>query len=158
MGTLREALEYPFLKVGLIMLVLALVISAMGLYGVDKSYSSNGTLGEGRYLLGDEDFEKSYVYYNRTLVISSSNATFSVVQGNVTEKYALLNGTVEIIPTTRPVIDVFNGTINYTYTVSAKDYPYAIYSLIAFVLMLVGTVMAFMGYTQFLRDIKEGKR
>ncbi|NJE42974.1 hypothetical protein E3E35_00970 [Thermococcus sp. GR7] len=158
MGTLREALEYPFLRAGLIMLLLALIISAMGLYGVDKSYSSNGTLGKGRHFLGDEDFEKSYVYYNRTLIISSSNATFSVIQGNATEKYTQLNGTVKIIPTTRPVIDVFNGTVNYTYTVSAKDYPYAIYSLIAFVLMLVGTVMAFIGYTHFLRDVKEGKR
>ncbi|NJE05621.1 hypothetical protein E3E36_05580 [Thermococcus sp. M36] len=158
MGTLREAMGYPVLRAGMIMLVLALIISAAGFYRVDKSYSASGTLGEGMHYLGDQKFENEYVYHNRTLVISAHNATFSLLQGSEMYNYTLMDDSLTLHPAQRPVIYVFKGEVEYNYTVTAQDYPYAVYSLVAFVLMLVGIVLSFIGYTQFLRDVKEGKK
>ncbi|WP_240923407.1 hypothetical protein [Thermococcus sp. 18S1] len=158
MGTFRDAMEYPLLKVGLIMLVLALVISAAGFYRVGKTYSASGTLGEGMHYLGDDKFETEYLYHNRTLILSSSDANLSLIQGVEMTNYTLVNREITLHPSERPVIYVFNGSVNYTYSATAVDYPYAIYSVVAFVLMLVGVVMAFMGYSQLLRDVKEGRR
>ena len=158
MGTLRDAMSYPVLRAGMIMLVLALLISAAGFYHVTKSYSSSGTLGEGMHYLGDDKFENEYLYHNRTLTRSSNNATFSLLQGNEMYNYTLVNDSVTLHPSMRPVIYVFKGEVNYTYDAKAVDYPYAIYSVGAFVLMLVGIVLSFIGYTQFLRDVKEGKK
>ncbi|WP_240910684.1 hypothetical protein [Thermococcus sp. MV11] len=158
MGTLREAMGYPLLRAGILLLVLALLISAAGFYRVTKSYSSSGTLGEGMHYLGDDKFETDYVYPNRTLVVQSENATFSLLQGDEMYNYTLVNDSLTLYPAQRPVIYVFKGRVEYNYTVTAQDYPYAVYSLVAFVLMLVGVVFSFMGYTQFLRDVKEGKK
>ncbi len=158
MGTLRDAMSYPLLRAGIIMLFLALLISAAGFYRVDKSYSSSGTLGEGMNYIGDDKFEMEYLYHNRTLTLSSTNATFSLLQGSEMYNYTLINDSVTLHPEMRPVIYVFNGEVNYTYDATAIDYPYAMYSVGAFVLMLVGIVMSFLGYTQLLRDVKEGKK
>lgn len=158
MGTLRDALSYPLLRVGLALLVLALLISVTGFYRVDKSYSSNGTLGEGMHRLGDDKFETEYLYHNRTLVISSSDANLSLIQGTQIVNYTLLNREIRLHPRERPVIYVFNGSVNYSYNVTAVDYPYAVYSVFAFVLMLVGVALSFIGYTQFIGDVREGKR
>ncbi|ASJ08292.1 hypothetical protein A3L11_03225 [Thermococcus siculi] len=158
MGTLRDAMSYPLMRAGMIMLLLALLISAAGFYRVDKSYSSSGILGEGMHYLGDDKFETEYLYHNRTLTLSSTNATFSLLQGTEMYNYTLVNGSMTLHPEMRPVIYVFNGQVNYTYEARAIDYPYAVYSIGAFVLMLVGIVMSFLGYTQFLRDVKEGKK
>jgi hypothetical protein len=158
MGTLREALNYPILRAGLILLFLALLISAAGFYRVDESYSSSGTLGEGMHHLGTDKFENEYLYHNRTLTLSAHNATFSLLQGTEMYNYTLVNDSVTLHPEMRPVIYVFNGQVNYTYEVSAVYYPYAIYSLVAFVFMLVGIVLSFIGYAQFLRDVKEGRK
>ena len=158
MGTLREALSYPVLRAGLILLFLALLISAAGFYRVDKYYSSSGTLGEGMHRLGTDKFEDEYLYHNRTLTLSSHNATFSLLQGTEMYNYTLVNDSITLHPEMRPVIYVFKGEVNYTYDASAIDYPYAIYSLVAFVLMLVGIALSFIGYTQFLRDVKEGRK
>ncbi len=162
MGTLRDALDYPpLLRVGLALLVLALLISVTGFYRVDKSYSSNGTLGGGMHRLGGDDkFETEYLYHNRTLVISSSDANLSLIQGTQIVNYTLLNREIRLHPRERPMIYVFNGSVNYSYNVTAVDYPYAVYSVFAFVLMLVGGVaLSFIGYTQFIGgDVREGKR
>ncbi|WP_258083354.1 hypothetical protein [Thermococcus thermotolerans] len=158
MGTLRDAMGYPLLRAGLIMLILALLISVAGFYRVNKSYSASGTLGEGMYYLGDDKFESEYLYHNRTLILSSSGANISLIQGTKITNYTLVNREITLHPGERPVIYVFNGSVNYSYRATAVDYPYAVYSLFAFVLMLVGVVIAFMGYSQFLRDVKEGKK
>ncbi|WP_232460715.1 MULTISPECIES: hypothetical protein [Thermococcus] len=158
MGTFRDAMSYPLLRVGLIMLILALLISIAGFYRVNKTYSASGTLGEGMHYLGDDKFENEYLYHNRTLVLYSSNANLSLLQGAEMTNYTLVDREITLHPEERPVIYVFNGSVNYTYNATAVDYPYAVYSLFAFVLMLVGVVMAFLGYTQFLRDVKEGKK
>jgi len=159
MGTLREAMRYPLLRAGMILLILALLISVAGFYRVDKSYSSSGTLGEGLHYLGDEKFETEYLYHNRTLHISSGDeANVSLIQGSEMSNYTLTKDGITIHPAMRPVIYVFNGTVRYSYNATAVDYPYAVYSLLAFVLMLVGLVMAFLGYSQFLRDVRGGKR
>ncbi len=158
MGTLRDAMGYPLLKAGLTMLILALLISVAGFYRVSKSYSASGTLGEGMHYLGDDKFETEYLYHNRTLILSSSDANLSLIQGTRMTNYTLVNREITLHPGERPVIYVFNGSVNYTYRATAVDYPYAVYSVFAFVLMLVGVVMAFMGYSQFLKDVKEGKK
>ncbi|ASJ11517.1 hypothetical protein A3L14_00815 [Thermococcus thioreducens] len=158
MGTLRDAMGYPLLRAGLIMLILALLISVAGFYRVNESYSTSGTLGEGMHYLGDDKFESEYLYHNRTLILSSSGANLSLIQGTKITNYTLANREITLHPEERPVIYVFNGSVNYTYGATAVDYPYAVYSLLAFVLMLVGIVISFIGYTQFLRDVKEGKK
>ncbi|ASJ06313.1 hypothetical protein A3L08_02680 [Thermococcus pacificus] len=158
MGTLRDAMGYPVLRAGIILLVLALLISIAGLYRVDKSYSSSGTLGEGMHYLGDDKFENEYLYHNRTLTLSSTNATISLLQGSEMYNYTLVNDSVTLHPEMRPAIYVFNGEVNYTYDARAIDYPYAVYSIGAFVIMLAGIALSFIGYTQFLKDVKGGKK
>ncbi len=158
MGTLRDALSYPVLRAGILMLLIALLIAIAGLYRVDRHYSSSGTLGEGMHYLGDDRFENEYLYHNRTLTLSSNNATFSLLQGNEMWNYTLINESITLHPSMRPVIYVFHGEVNYSYDARAVDYPYAIYSMVAFVIMLVGIVLSFIGYTQFLRDVREGRR
>jgi len=158
MGTLREAIKYPLLKAGMLMLIGALLISAAGFYRVDRFYSSNGTLGEGMHYLGDEKFENEYFYHNRTLVLSSPDANITLIQGSQMTNYTLTGKKLVLHPSLRPVIYVFNGSVNYTYNATAVDYPYAVYSLLAFVLMLVGVVLAFLGYSEFLKDVREGKK
>jgi len=158
MGDLRDALNYPLLKAGLIALFVALIISAAGLYRVNKSYSSSGTLGEGMHYLGEEGFERGYVYYNRTLFLYSPDANLSIIQGEKVTNYTLINRRITIHPVERPKVYVFNGSVSYIYNATAVDYPYAIYSLLAFVLMLVGIALSFIGYNHFLRDLKEGEK
>lgn len=158
MGVFRQAMGYPLLRAGIILLVLSLVISVLGFYRVDRFYSSNGTLGEGMHYLGDDKFEGEYLYHNRTLILSSSGANVTVIQGTQMTNYTLTRERLVLHPSLRPVIYVFDGSVNYTYNATAVDYPYASYSLFAFILMLVGVVLAFLGYSEFIRDVKEGRK
>ncbi|MBP1911589.1 hypothetical protein [Thermococcus stetteri] len=142
------------LSLGLFMVVLALVLSAVASFVVeDKSYSQSGELGPGEYALGNESFESKYLYPNRTLVLTSDNATLLVSSGE--NRSYNLRGKIVLHPEGKPNVVVYNGSVSYTYSVKALNYPYSDLSIPALILALVGSVFLWVGYAKALRDVRE---
>ncbi len=159
MGEVIQAFKKSrVLSLGLLMLILALVLSAVASFVVeDKVYSQSGELGPGEYTLGNESFESKYLYPNRTLVLTSNNATLLVSSG---ENHSYnLTGQLVLYPNERPDVVVYNGSVSYTYRVKALDYPYSDLSIPALILAVVGgSVFLWVGYAKALRDVREGGR
>ena len=158
MTTFRKALSYPLIKGGLLFLALALLMSLISMYTVEKSYYSEGTLGVGHHVIGNKDFENNYFITNRTLVISSQNASVVVIQKGKINSYILRNQSVSLNPTSQPEISVESGNVRYSYRVYGVDYPYLPLSLLAFVFMIVGSALSVYGYIKFMESIVEKAR
>lgn len=148
---LKLAFRYAHIRMGFLLLVLALLIAIAGTYSVEKSYHESGSLKPGLRVLGDSDFEHAYYTYNRTLVLKSENA--KVVINNVTYS---VNGVINLSLTSRPRVEVVFGNVSYDYTSRAVDYPFAPFSLIAFLFFIVGLVLSIMGYTRLISDLRYG--
>jgi len=148
---LRLAFRYPHIKVGFLLLVLALLIAVAGTYGVERDYHESGSLKPGLQVLGDGDFEHAYYTYNRTLVLKSENAR--VVVNNITYSF---KGAINLSPTSRPWIEVVFGNVSYDYTSKAVDYPFAPFSIIAFLFFIVGLVLSIIGYVRLISDLRYG--
>ncbi|MBO8174074.1 MAG: hypothetical protein H0Z18_02315 [Thermococcus sp.] len=158
MTTFRRALNYPLIKGGLVFLALALLLSLVSMYSVEKSYSSQGTLGVGHHVIGDKDFENNYFITNRTLVLSSQNASVIVIQKGRINSYILKNKSVRLNPISQPEISVESGNVSYLYRVYGVDYPYSLLSLLAFVFMIVGSALSVYGYIKFMEGaVKEAR-
>ena len=148
---LKVVLSSKLVIAGFLMLIMAIVLSAIAVFQVENpTYSSTGTLGPGQYILGNDTFENRYFYYNRSLSLSSTNATVEVSWGNFTEVYSL-SGNATFLPTDRPEVRIINGTVNYKYRVKAVNYPYSDLSVPAAVFAFVGTITLWVGYTHILR-------
>ncbi|NJE08222.1 hypothetical protein E3E31_06755 [Thermococcus sp. M39] len=152
MTTFRKAINYPLIKGGLIFLALALLLSIVSMYSVEKSYSSEGTLSIGHHIIGDENFENNYFITNRTLILSSQNASVIVIQKGKINSYILKNQSVYLNPTSQPEISVESGNVSYSYKVYGIDYPYSLLSLLAFVFMIVGSALSVYGYIRFMES------
>lgn len=150
---LRLAFRYSLIKAGFLLLVLALVLSLASMYGVEKNYRESGNLTAGIHVLGDDRFENSYYTYNRTLLLSSPNA--SVVVNNVTYS---VDGSLRLNPSSRPRVEVLSGNVSYEYRSTATDYPLAYLSLLAFLFFIVGLVLALQGYIRMIGDIRASRK
>lgn len=152
---MREAIKVFFssrlVLAGFVMVVFAMILSAIAVFQMEShSYSSSGTLGPGEHVIGNSTFERRYFYYNRSLSLSSKNATIEVSWGNFTATYNL-TGNATFVPKDEPRVRVINGSVTYTYRVKAVNYPYANLAIPAAVLALAGTIVFWVGYTHALR-------
>ncbi|ASJ03638.1 hypothetical protein A3L09_10400 [Thermococcus profundus] len=150
---LRLAFKYALIKVGFLLLVLALVLSLASMYGIEKNYHESGHLGPGLHVIGDDHFERAYYTYKRVLLLNSTNASVSV--NNVTYS---VTGLVNVTPSLRPSVEVLSGNVSYDYTVRATDYPLAYLSLLAFLFFIVGLVLAVQGYIRMIGDIRSSRK
>ncbi|WP_156927396.1 hypothetical protein [Thermococcus nautili] len=151
---LKVFLSSRLVVAGFIMILLAMILSAIAVFQTGHpSYYSSGTLGPGNHTLGNDTFENRYFYCNRSLSLSSKNATVEVSWGNFTAVYNI-TGNATFIPTDRPEVRVINGTVTYTYRAKAISYPYSDLAIPAAILAFAGTVVLWVGYTHALR----GKR
>jgi len=150
MGLLSTIFRSRLFVMGLAFLFIALVLSAVSVFCYRTvHYSTSGTIGIGRHVLGNETFE-NYEVVNRTLVLSSENASFSILWGSNYTSYNL-SGRITLHPPGRPIVDVFEGKLNYTYEVSARRYPCADLSIPALILAVAGTIFAWVGLERILR-------
>ncbi len=151
--SLKMAFRYTPIRVGFVLLILALLMALAGMYGVNKSYHEKGVLKKGLNKMGDDSFETAYYQYNRTLVLTSSNGT--VVVNNVTY---YIDGTLNLSFISRPNVELVSGNVSYEYTSMAVDYPFASLSFIAFLLFLTGFVLSTIGYIRMISDLRSGSR
>jgi hypothetical protein len=142
----KTPLSYKPISVGLIFLIVALLMSIVGLHKVPVGYSSSGFLEPGNYTLGTKSFENNYLDYNRTLVLTSTNASILVSDDGSSARLMNVTSRITLNPTDRPYIDVLSGNVSYTYKATAWKYPYSSIAIPAFVFMVVGTVLVFVGY------------
>ncbi len=148
---LKVFLSSRLVVAGFVMILLAMVLSAVAVFQIEHpSYSSSGTLGPGNHTLGNDTFESGYFYYNRSLALSSKNATVEVSWDNFTAVHKI-KGNATFVPTDRPEVRVINGTVTYTYRVKAINYPYSDLAIPAAILAFAGTVVLWVGYTHALR-------
>lgn len=150
MTSLKEAIKFPLIKFGILSLIFALVLSLLAMHGVEKSYENSGVLGVGEHVIGDEEFEKRYYITNRTLTLFSENASFCVIQANSIKYYFLHNESLNLTPISRPTIHIQKGNLTYSYKVNGVNYPFSSLSILAFILMIVGTVLSMAGYVRFM--------
>ncbi len=135
---------------GFSFILLALLMSAVAVFHFTPlEYSKTGTMGSGQYLLGNSTLEGATVT-NRTLTLSSKNASVEVVVNGHYTAYNI-TGNLTLHPDGRPYVDVLSGCVTYTYRVSALDYPYSSLAIPAFVLAIVGTILAWLGLEKALR-------
>ncbi|WP_297469991.1 hypothetical protein [Thermococcus sp.] len=150
-GILKAILNSKLMLSGFIMVFLAMILSAVAVFHVGHpSYSSSGVLEPGNHTLGNSTFENNYFYYNRTLSLSSKNATVELSWGNFTGVYNL-TGNATFVPTDRPEVRVINGTVTYTYRAKAISYPYSDLAIPAAILAFAGTVFLWVGYAHALK-------
>ena len=148
---LRVFLSSKLFLAGFSMVLIAMVLSAIAVFQTGHpSHSSSGILEPGNHLLGNDTFESNYFYYNRTLSLSSKNATVELSWGNFTGVYNL-TGNATFVPTDRPEVRVIKGTVTYTYRAKAISYPYSDLAIPAAILAFAGTVFLWVGYTHALR-------
>ncbi|WP_297507693.1 hypothetical protein [Thermococcus sp.] len=135
---------------GLSFLLLALVLSAVSVfYSNPISYSQSGTFGVGEHPVGNSSFEE-HVVTNRSLRLSSKNASIMVSWGSNYTSYNL-TGNLTLYPGERPTVNVFKGEVNYSYEVKAIEYPYSDLAIPAFIFAIVGTILAWIGLERILR-------
>ncbi|WP_297418590.1 hypothetical protein [Thermococcus sp.] len=136
------------IKFGLTFLFLALFLSVIGLHKVPITYEQSGKLGPGYHLLGNDSFENNYLYANRTLQLSSSNASLEIYWGS--QEYPLnLTTSVTLKPAGRPAVRVISGEVSYRYKASSWRYPYAFLAIPALFSVMIGSVLVFVGYIKF---------
>ncbi len=136
------------IKLGLALLFLALFLSIVGLHKVPVTYEQSGELGPGYHLLGNDSFENSYLYANRSLQIGSSNASLELYWGN--QSYPLnLTTNVTLKPAGRPAVKVLSGNVSYRYEAESWRYPYAFLAVPALLSVMIGSVLVFVGYIRF---------
>lgn len=147
--------KYGAFKYGTLLLLLAMILALGASYTSPKVYEESGILKEG----DNKDFYIPYAYsriIEATLFLTSSNATvlYSIdsspeatsFEGNLT------------IPGYVTSISIIHGNVNYHFYAKAQAYSYPYLGYIAFLAMIIGTVLTFSGYMQFLRDLRGGKR
>jgi len=151
MGKLSEVFRSKLFVSGFVLLVLAMVLSAVSITYTQPHHSvSSGTLGEGQHVIGNGTFENSYSITNRTLIIESRNASVGVLCGTNYTQYNL-TGRVVLHPGDRPTINVYSGNVTYTYNVTGVGYPYANMAILALVFAVMGTVFAWVGFERVFR-------
>ncbi len=138
--------SYWPIKVGLLLIVSALLMSVIGLHKSPVRYSESGVLGPGFHLLGNGSFEDSHFYSNRTLELYSRNASV-VISWEGSREYSLnITADIRIHPSGRPRVKVISGNVSYTYEVLSYEYPYSDLALPALVTTILGTILVFVGY------------
>jgi len=152
---MKEALKLIFrsklMMAGFTMIVLAMVLSALAVfYSTTPTYSSEGNLSGGAHVIGNGSFEDRYPYYNRTLRLSSDNATVQVSWTGFNKTYRVM-GNLTFHPRDRPEVRVINGTVTYTYRVKAISYPLSDLAIPAAILAVAGTITFWVAYVNALR-------
>ena len=140
--------SYWPVRLGFILIVLALLMSVVGLHKTSVGYTVSGTMGKGFYTIGNDTFEKEHLYADRTLRLSSRNASLTITWG--TSNYPLnLTGNVTLKPGGQPSVEVISGNVSYEYNATSWHYPYASLAVPALILMVTGTVLVYVGYIRF---------
>ncbi|ASJ01349.1 hypothetical protein [Thermococcus gorgonarius] len=146
MKSAKKILFYKPVIIGLVFLFVALIMSLIGLHSSVVEYTHSDSLGPGNYTLGDSSFENSYLGYNRTLILSSNNASVVVIENDVPTQDINVTSTVTLNLRGRPSIEVFYGELNYTYKAKAISYPYSNLAIPGFIFMIAGTSLIIAGY------------
>ena len=88
MTSFREGLNYPPIKIGLILLLLAFLMSLAASYNVLREESQAGIWGPGTYVIGDE-IEASGEIVGINLEVSSDNASLRIIENGLETTYTL---------------------------------------------------------------------
>jgi len=146
---------YGAFKYGLLLLLLAIILALGASYTTPQIYEESGVLKEG----DNKDFYIPYAY-NRiieaNLILNSKNATvlYSI---DSSPEAASFEGNLTI-PGYVTSISIIHGNVDYRFYARAQVYSYPYLGYVAFLLMIIGTVLTFSGYMRFLRDLRGGKR
>jgi hypothetical protein len=149
----RPLFSYWPITVGFILIVLALLMSLVGLHKVPAVYHEAGNLGPGYYQLGNESFEMRHVNAYRNLSLSSTNASVQISWEGSPVYNLTLTTNVTLSPGYRPALKVISGNVSYSYTVKGVSYPYSFLALPSLLSMVVGSVMVFVGYIR-LKEVQ----
>ncbi|WP_048150146.1 hypothetical protein [Palaeococcus ferrophilus] len=145
---LKLAFSYGTFKVGFLLLLLTLVLSGLSMYGSSASFQESGHLTAGDVV----DFNRPGFYAESVNLTLTSN--YAVV--NYT---SLTTGTVEVRGEyslelkTLPTLKVENGSVDYTVRAVGERHPFSVLAYVSFVTMLVGIVLAFIGYSRIMGDL-----
>lgn len=154
MSSFREGITYPPIRTGLILLLLAFLMSLAASYNVLREDVRTGVWGPGTYSVGDE-IEVSGEIVSISLEISSDNASVRVIADGVENTYTLSGSSERLELSSHPSVLVENGEVKYSYSVKWVEYPYSYLGFLAFFIMIVGSVIAFKGYLSFMESLKE---
>ncbi len=151
MVTFRETLSRRNVRIGLALLVLALVLALVAMRSYERGFSINGTITNGTLFLSPRG---SAVVVNSTLVLSGNGTVMVTVKK---AKIYTLNGTSSVVIHARnpPLLSTFNSSVSYRYTGTEAVYPYSNLSIPAFVFMIAGTVIMMMEATRFVREVRK---
>jgi len=155
MARFRDWITYPPIAVGLILLILALMMSFAASYNVSREKTWNYILGEGEHLL-DGDGLEGVTVLGRVLEVNAENATIVVITEDM--NYTISNNRTVLSLDSDPTLRVENGKVICSYTVRWLEYPYSYISFPAFILAIVGSYFAFRGYISFLESLRENTK
>ncbi len=151
----RDWITYPPIAVGLILLILALMMSFVATYTVSREKTWDYVLGKGEHVLAGEGLEGVTVL-SRVLEVNAENATLVVITEDM--NYTISNNRTVLSLDSDPTLRVENGKIICSYTVKWLEYPYSYISFPAFVLAIMGSYFAFRGYISFLGSLRENTK
>jgi hypothetical protein len=154
MASFKEALSNVYIRLGLVLLLLSLVLAVVSLRTSPYSFQSSGYLGAGQgiQLLGNHS--ASHTVSNRTLVLSG-NGTLVVITAGTNKTYSLNGTSITLHPSDTPILSVIQGRISYHYEEEGTEYHYLNLAIVAFVIMLLGSMFSIYGFTHVMSDLKK---
>ena len=154
MASFKEALSNVYLRLGLILLILSLVLAVVALRTSPYSFRSSGYLeaGQGLQLLGNHS--ASHTVSNRTLVLSG-NGTLVVIVAGMNKTYSINGTPITLHPGDTPILSVVQGNVSYLYEEEGTEYHYLNLAIVAFVIMLLGSMFSIYGFTHVMSDLKK---
>ncbi|WP_297436132.1 hypothetical protein [Thermococcus sp.] len=153
MTSFKEALSNVYIRLGLVLLLLSLVLAVVSLRTSPYSFQSSGYLEQGRgvQLLGNQS--ASHTVSTRTLVLSG-NGTLVVIAAGTNKTYSLNGTSITLHPSDTPILSVVQGRISYCYEEEGIEYHYLNLAVVAFVIMLLGSMFSIYGFTHVMSDLK----
>ncbi|CAB50651.1 hypothetical protein [Pyrococcus abyssi] len=149
---LKDALKYPPIFVGFLLLLFALFSSLLAIKPVVKVENVSGNLTPGEHIIEGKDV---VTVFTGNLTLSSENATVSVKHGTRVEHYILRNSTVVLRNLTEFPRVSTDGNVKYKLSVMGYAYPYSWISPISFVAMIIGNFLAIAGFASYLTKMRE---
>lgn len=145
---LKLAFSYGTFKVGFLLLLLTLVLSALSMYGIPHSFEERGHLAAGDVV----DFNRPGFYAESINLTFTSN--YAVVNyTSLTSGILEVRGERSLELKALPTVKVENGSVDYALRAVGERYPFSALAYVSFVTMLVGVVLAFIGYSRIMGDL-----
>jgi hypothetical protein len=147
-GELKLAFSYSTFKVGFLLLLLTLILSALSMYGAPASFEESGHLEKGDSI----DFNRPNFYaesVNLTLTSNYARVNYTALTAGTVE----VRGNYSLELKALPEVKVEEGSVNYTIRALGKRHPFSALAYVSFVTMLVGIVLAFIGYSRIMGDL-----